>query len=132
MSSDRIRKAIIIFVAMVGVAINILYGIGLIKQLLDPQFNNAIKDILIAAIALEFGWAAMLLLVVYKPYEMRLILLFTAISMMLANILHCIKEFIYSYSRLDIIALNLIVGLIFVGLFILAFFLGKSKNHKVV
>ena len=130
MNNIRIRKIIIIVVAFSGAIINTVYGIGLLRAFFNPQYNNAIREILISAIALEFGWAAILLWVVFKPFERRHLLLFTAIPMILGNFLHCMNQFIYSHSGAGAIALNLIVGFVFAGLFVFAFFLGKPNTFE--
>ena len=124
MRSNRIRKGIIITVTLIGVVINCVYGIGLLKELFVQQ-HNEIREVLISAIALEFGWAAMLIWVIFKPFKRRHILLFTSIPMMLGNILHSINQAIYFNADAGSIALNIIAGLFIAQLFVLAFFIGK-------
>lgn len=131
MNNIRIRKIIIVIVALSGTIINAIYGIGLLRAFFNPQYNNAVREIMISAIVLEFGWAVLLVWVIFKPFERRHLLLFTAIQMILGNFFHCMNLLIYSHSGASAIALNLIVGFVFAGLFIFAYFLGKSlKVHN--
>ena len=130
MINTKIRETIIRFIALIGVVINAVYGIGLLRDFLNPQYTNTIREILISAIALEFGWVIILLWVIFKPFERRHLLIFTAISMIIGNILYCMDQFIYSHGGMGAIALNLIGGLVFTGLFVFAFFLGKPNTLK--
>lgn len=77
MKDERIRKAIVIGVALIGAALNGYYGIQLFKAFLAPQTDFAVRQILVSAIVLEFGWMALLIWVVFKTFEKRDILLFT-------------------------------------------------------
>ena len=61
MKNVRIRKAFMIAVAISGVILNAAYGASLLSSFIDPQYNNAVREILISAIILEFSWAALLL-----------------------------------------------------------------------
>ena len=124
MSSNRIRKGIILTVTFIGVVINCVYGIELLKEFFAQQ-NNEIREVLISAIALEFGWATMLIWVVFKPFERRHILLITSIPMLLGNILHSINQAIYFNADAGAIAVNIIAGLVIAQLFVFAYFIGK-------
>jgi hypothetical protein len=128
MTIQKIGKACIACVALSGVAINIAYGVELLKALFDPQFNNTVREILISAIALEFGWAALLLWVIGKPCERRHILLFTAIPMIIGNLLHSINQAVNTDIEMTRNAINMAGGLFIAGLFVVAFFLGKPTN----
>ena len=77
MLSLSTRIAVIRVVALMGVVINASYGIALLQQFLAPQYNSAVREILISAIALEFAWAILLLWVAFEPFERRHLLLFT-------------------------------------------------------
>jgi len=125
MKSIKTKKAIVIGMALVGVLINVSYGIGLFGQFFDPQIGGDVKQIIISAIALELGWAALLVWVVFKPLERRHILLFTATAMLIGNLLTNVNQLKFAESSVGGIALNLLGGLIFAGLFVLAFFAGK-------
>jgi len=92
MKSIQARKIIIIIVALSGAILNVTYGMGLLKAFFDPQYNQAIREILISAIILEFGWTALLLWVIFKPFERRHILLFTIIPIFFGNILHSVSQ----------------------------------------
>ncbi len=131
MTSNQIRKIFIISIAFVGVMINSVYGVELLKEFFNPRYNNEIREILISAIALEFGWAALLAWVIFKPFERRHLLLFTAISMMIGNLLHSINQSIYVDNGAGMMAVNLIPGITFAGIFVLAFFVGKPKKSEI-
>ena len=128
MTLQKIRKAYIVCIVLCGVTINIVYGVELLKALFDPQFNNTVREILISAIALEFGWAALLLWVIGKPCERRYIVLFTTIPMIIGNLLHSINQSVNTNIEITGIALNLAGGFFIAGLFLFAFFLGKPSN----
>jgi len=125
MKSIKTKKAIVIAMALVGVLINASYGIGLLKQFFDAQIGGEVKQIIISAIALELGWAALLVWVVFKPLERRHILLFTAAAMLIGNLLTNMQQVMFAGGTVKSVTLNLLGGLIFAGLFVLAFFAGK-------
>jgi len=125
MKSIKTKKAIVIGMALVGVLINVSYGIGLFGQFFDPQIGGDVKQIIISAIALELCWAALLVWVVFKPLERRHILLFTAAAMLIGNLLTNIQQVMFADGTVKTVTLNLLGGLIFAGLFVLAFFAGK-------
>lgn len=130
MNKDRIRKIIIIAVALCGVVINSGYGISLLTAFFNPHNETAIKEILISAIALEFGWAALLIWVILKPFERRAILLFTLIPILLGNFLHSVNQIMESRSNGYSVALNSITGLVVAGLFLFAFVVGKPNDSR--
>lgn len=123
----KLRKAYVVSIIFFGASINVVYGVGLLKELVNPQLNPAVREILISAIALEFGWAALLLWVVHKPFERRHIVLFTAIPMTIGTLLHSINQLAFMDGKPAIAAFNLVGGGMIAGLFILAFFLGKPS-----
>jgi glucose uptake protein GlcU len=124
----RFRPLFIIFVTLIGVIINSVYGAGLLYEFFDPQTNDAFREVIISAIALEFGWAALLLWALWSPIERRHVLLFTAIPMVIGNLLHNILEMLKSDSSGAAVTLNSLVGLAFAGLFILAYFSANSTE----
>lgn len=126
----KTRKNIIRSIAFIGVVINATYASLLLKGLFDPGFDNSVREILISAIALEFGWAAILIWAMLKPIERRHLLLFTAIPLALSNFLHSMNQLVYSYTGAGAIALNFMVGITFAGLFVFAFYLGKPDTFK--
>jgi len=126
MNNIRIRRIIIIIAALSGTIINAIYAIGLLGAYFNPQYNNSIREILISALVLEFGWAALLFSVIFKPFERCYLLLFTAILMILGNFFHCMNQIIYSQGAANKIALNLITGIVLAGLFVFLYFLGKG------
>lgn len=130
MISQKVRRAYIICVVLCGVSINTAYGVELLKEFFDPQFKNTVREILISAIALEFGWAALLLSVVGQPCERRHIVLFTAIPIIIGNLLHGINQYVFSDGRTDEISVNLVIGAIVAGFFVLAFLLGNPKEYS--
>jgi len=130
MKSIKMEKAIVTGMALVGVLINASYGIGLFGQFFDAQIGGEEKQIIISAIALELGWAALLVWVVFKPLERRHILLFTAAAMIAGNLLTNIQQVMFAGGTVKTVTLNLLGGLIFAGLFVLAFFAGKPAEGQ--
>ena len=128
MKSIRTRKIIIIIVALSGTILNALYGISLLKSFFDPQYDHVIREILISAIILEFGWTALLLWVIFKPFERRHILLFTIIPIFFGNILHSVSQLMDSSGSAGAIVTNTIFGLLYSGLYAFAYFLGKPDE----
>jgi len=126
MSGKRLRRIYFTVVTLLGVVINGVYGVELLRELFSPRTGAAFREVLISAIALEFGWAAMLIWVIFKPSERRHILLFTVIPLLTGNLLHGINQYIFLGEGIGTMARNWIVGLLFAGLFVTAFFAGKS------
>lgn len=128
MKNIRIRQAFIIAIALSGVVLNILYGINLLREFFDAQYNSAMREILISAIILEFSWAMLLLWLVFKPFERRHILLFTIIPIVFGNILHSVNQLMDTPGNYGSIKSNTIFGLCYAGLYVFAYFLGKSDD----
>jgi hypothetical protein len=128
MKNIRARKTFMVVVALSGAALNILYGVKLLKEFFDPQYNGAIREILISAIILEFAWAVLLLWLVFKPFERRHILLFTIIPILFGNILHGVSQLMDAPGNYGSIFINTIFGLCYAGLYVFAYFLGKSDD----
>jgi len=130
MLNIRLRKSVIITVALSGAVINTVYSFDLLRTFFGPHYNNAIKEIMISAAVLEIGWITLLIWVVIKPFERRHILLFTIMPILLGNILHSINQFGTPGGSLSQIALNTVFGLFYSGLYVVAFRLGKDENNK--
>jgi len=130
MKNIRIRKSIIMVVAFSGALLNVAYGVGLLRAFFDPQYNNTIREILISAIILEFGWAVLLLWVVFRPFERRHILLFTVIPILFGNILHSINQFMDTRGSPGSIVINTLFGLLYSGLYVVAYFSGKPDKKS--
>jgi len=130
MPNHFFRKACIIFIVFVGIAINIVYGIELLDELYAPQTTDTVREILISAITLQFGWAAMLLWVAFSPFERRHIILFTALTMVSGNLLYSIDQSIHTEAKVAEIALNLVIGIFIAALFVLAFFLSRPNRFR--
>ena len=128
MKNIQVRKAIIIIVALSGVILNAAYCIGFIRAFFDPQYNFTIRQILVSAIILEFGWMALLLWVVFKPFEARYILLFTIIPIFFGNILTGINQLMDTPGNLGAFVTNMIFGLLYSGLYFFAYSLGKPAE----
>ncbi len=128
MKKLRIRKLIIITVALSGVAINAVYSVDLINAFFNPNYNNAIREIVISAIVLEIGWIGLLISVISKPFERRHILLLTIVPILLGNILHGVNQFEIHNGNPNAIALNTVFGLLYAGLYCMAFRLGRGKE----
>jgi len=128
MNTINNRKILIQFVALIGVIINVSYGLELLNLFFAPQYSNSIKEILISAIALEFAWAILLFWVILKPFERKKILLITAITMMLGNILHSLNQYSLGADNISTISLNLFIGSLIAGLFVFASVLKNAKE----
>ena len=122
------KKSIIIAVALSGAVINAVYFVAIFKALFDPQYNNTIREIIISAAVLEIGWIALLLWVAIKPFERRHILLFTIVPILLGNIFHSVNQFQTLRESLNAMALNTALGLLYSGLYLVAFLAGKGKK----
>jgi hypothetical protein len=130
MKNIRIRKSVVIAVALSGAVINAVYSVDLLRAFFDPHYNNAIKEIMISAAVLEIGWITLLVWVVIKPFERRHILLFTIVPILLGNILHGVNQFGTHSGNASAIALNTVFGLLYSGLYVGAFLLGKGENNQ--
>lgn len=128
MIKQMLRKAYIKIIILIGITINFVYGVELLKEFFSPQVTDSIRNILISAISLQFGWAAILLWVVIKPFERRQLILFTALPMAIGNLLYSITQFINAEIKAAEIALNLGTGIFMAGLFVFAFFLCKQSD----
>ncbi|MBD3377466.1 hypothetical protein GF406_20730 [candidate division KSB1 bacterium] len=126
--TSRIKPLYIILITLIGVIINSVYGAGLLYEFFDPQSNDAFREVIISAIALEFGWAALLLWALLSPIERRHVLLFTAIPMVTGNVLCSMLQALKTDSSGAIVTVNSLAGLAFAGLFILAYFSAKSAD----
>jgi hypothetical protein len=131
MKNPKIRKSIIIAVALSGAVINAVYCIDLLRAFFDPHLNNAIREIVISAVVLEIGWIALLCWVIVKPFQGRHILLFTIVPVLLGNILHSVSQFMAHSGNASAIALNVVSGLLYSGLYVVAFIAGKGESKKV-
>lgn len=128
MKSIHIKKSFVVAVACSGVLLNLAYSIDLIRAFFDMQNNASVREIMISALVLEIGWAILLGWVIIKPFENRHILLTTAIPILLGNSLHSISQVEANFASSSAIALNSIVGLLYSGLFIVAFIVGKNRH----
>jgi len=128
MNNPRHQKRLIRVIALAGIGINFAYGIGLLHSFFSPQLSHEVQEILISAIALEFGWAALLTRVVVWPLESRHLLLFTGLTMALANGLHAMHQWVHTGDSTGAIALNLLTGMMITGLFVLAAFIGQFRS----
>jgi hypothetical protein len=126
MKGIHVKKFIIITVALSGVIINVAYGLSLLNAFFSLKCDNAIREIIISGIALEFGWVALLSWMIFKPVERRFILLFSVIPLLLANILQSTNQCIYLHKSPSMIALNIGIGVLYAGLYVGAYFLGES------
>ena len=126
-----LRSGFAAAVAGVGVLINGLYGAELSATLLNPATERVVREISISAVSLEFGWAALLVWVAFRPTERRGILLFTAISMLLANTLHGVFQL--DSAGVAALAVNMAFGFIFAGLFVAAYVAaGPTQSAHIV
>ena len=104
-------------IGIIGILINSFYGIELLQQFFRAETDEYVRHILVSAISLEIGWAILLIPVIIRPFEQRRLLLFTAIPMALANILHSIGQWMYSDTPVGHIGINFFSGLLIAGIF---------------
>jgi hypothetical protein len=124
---NRTKKILLVGTAAFGILINALYGIGLTASFFDSQLEASVRDVLISAIALEWGWTVLLVSVLFQPFEKRFLLLFTAVPMILGNLFHSLQEILFANPDPAAILLNTVVGLSIAGWFVAAYFLGKPS-----
>jgi hypothetical protein len=128
MTNYKFRKSLLIAIALSGAVINAFYTIDIVGSIFSSQYNNAIKEIMISAAALEIGWITLLVWMILNPFERRHIILFTIIPILLGNILHGVNQLMTNSENLMAIALNTFFGLFYSGLYIVAFMAGKKDN----
>lgn len=130
MKNLRIRKTFIISVTISGIVLNLVYSSALLRSFFNPQYSSAIREILISAIVLEFGWAAQLVWTIFQPFERCHVLLFTIIPIFFGNILHSINQFGDHSAGLGPVFLNTLIGLLYSGLYYAAYLAGKSEFNN--
>jgi FtsH-binding integral membrane protein len=128
MNSPRLRRLLVIVVALIGAALNGIYGYQLVTAFLVPQTDAATRQILVPAIALEFSWMALLLWVSLKPFERRAILIFAGATLFGANLLSSYSQWLTNPGDLTPILINTAIGLAFFALFLLAYFAARPKD----
>ena len=109
-----------------GLSLTLPNCIGFIRAFFDLQYNFAVREILVSAIILEFGWMALLFWVILKPFETRYILLFTIIPTFFGNILTGIKQLMDTLGNLGAFVTNMAFGLLYLGLY----FFGKPAESS--
>jgi len=128
MTNYRFRKSLLIAIALSGAVINAFYAIDIVESIFSSQYNDAMKEIMISAAALEIGWITLLVCVILNPFERRHILLFTIVPILLGNILHVANQLGTHSENLMATVLNTIFGLFYSGLYIVAFMAGEKNN----
>jgi hypothetical protein len=131
MQSYRLRKLLIIAVALSGAVINLVYAIDILRSIMSVRYDNPTTEMMISAAVMEIGWIALLVWMTLKPFERRHILLVTIVPILLGNILHGLNQ-VWTHSvSLQAFALNTVFGISYSGLYILAFIAGnEGKKHK--
>jgi hypothetical protein len=130
MKKQSIREFTIIAVALSGVVINAAYSVDLFRAFFNPHYNNATREIIISAVVFEIGWISLFVWVILKPLERRYILLFSILPILLGNILHGVNQFWSHSGNTSGFAINTIFGLLYSGLFFVAFIAGKDEKKK--
>ncbi len=128
MTSTQTRRLFVRATLFIGVLITAGYGTEMLVQFITTPFSVEIKEILISGISLEFAWTTLLLWALFKPFDRRHVLLFTAIAMLATNSLYSFNQMLFSGSSIGTVALNLTAGMVFSGLFVLAFVLARPKS----
>jgi hypothetical protein len=130
MKNIGVRKSFIIAVACSGVFLNLAYSVDLFRKFFYLQYNTSVREVMISAIILEIGWAMLLVWVILKPFEKRHILLFTAVPILLGNMLHSLNQFGTHFDNFNAIAVNTIFGVLYSGLYVVAFMAGKNAQEE--
>lgn len=130
MKNLRIRKIFITSVAISGILINLFYGSALLRSLFNPQYSSAVREILISAIVLEFGWATLLIWMIFKPFERCHVLIFTIIPIFFGNILNSASQLCDHSAGMGPVLLNTIFGFLYSGLYYAAYREGKAEIHN--
>jgi hypothetical protein len=130
MTSPQTRRLFVRATLFIGVLITAGYGTEMLIQFFRTTPDVEIKEILISSISLEFAWATLLLWALFKPFGRRHVLLFTAMAMLSANILHSLNQILFSGSSIGTVTLNLITGILFSSLFVMAFVIASPKSMK--
>lgn len=128
MLNYRLRKTLIIAVALSGAFINSIYAIEIVGSIISSQYSHAITEMMISAAVLEIGWIVLLIWMVRNPFERRHILLITIVPILLGNILHGLNQFGIDGENLMAITLNTSYGIAYSGLYILAFIAGNESK----
>jgi len=124
------RKLFVAGMALCGAAVNGLYCLGLFKAYLDPNSTEAVREIIISALAPSLGWCTLLVWAALKPFERRHILLFAIVPMVTGNLLHSLRLGQDPGGSVAGLALNASGGLIFVVLFAAAFALSATRRFS--
>ncbi|MDJ0784890.1 MAG: hypothetical protein QNJ22_23190 [Desulfosarcinaceae bacterium] len=130
MKSILIRKWFVVAVAGSGVLLNLAYSFDLLRLFFDPQYSASVREIMISAIVLEIGWASLLVWVILKPFENHHILLVTVIPILLGNMLHSLAQIGANRASFSAIALNTVFGVLYSGLYVVAFMAGKTVKSR--
>ena len=128
---NSVRKLGVIAVAFSGVVINAVYSVDLLGAYFDPHYTEAVKEIVISAVVLEIGWLGLLVWVMVNPFERRHVLLFTMVPILLGNFLHSLDHFQANNGNLSEIFLNTLFGVLYAGLYGLAFLVGKAEEKRI-
>jgi hypothetical protein len=134
MMRKKVTKACVLCVILFGAVINMFYGFALVKEFFALQLNDSVREILISAIALEFGWAVLLLWALGDPCARRHVVLLTAIPMLIGNLFHSLNQALFAGGTPMEIVANLLIGTAVAGLFVLAFVFSSplmlpTKSH---
>lgn len=122
-----IKKSFVIIVALSGALLNLVYGIDLWKALLFPYENPAVQEFMIGAVALNLGWIAVFLWLMFKPAEGRPIYLLAIVPILAGNVLHSLIHYEPSSGMAFSIVLNTMFGLLYAALYVIAFHLGTEQ-----
>lgn len=128
LNRTRVRKSIVIVVALSGALLDGAYAIGSLLTFFDPQSTFAAREILVPAISLDLGWAALLLWTALKPFERRAILLIAVLPLLLANLLTGANQVIAGRGNARLVAINTLIGLAYASLYLVAYRIGNPAH----
>ncbi|MBD3386010.1 hypothetical protein GF407_13925 [candidate division KSB1 bacterium] len=125
-----IRRGFVSMIMLAGVMINSVYTVSMLSRYVMKKETDEFREILVSGISLEFAWAALLLWALFRPFERRYVLLFTAFAMLTANVLHSLDQLFFAGAGIGRAVLNLSVGMAVSGLFVIAFFVSRPNTME--
>jgi len=125
----KTRKYFIIFVALSGVVINLVYGIELLHEFYSSS-EDTIKEILISAIVLEFAWGLLLIWMILNPFKRKDIMLLSIVPILMGNILHNINLVLFQQGNIMDGIVNFLFGFLYAVLYLFAYKVGKVDLEK--
>ena len=123
--------AIMDFLVALSMTLYVFFQINIGMEYLDP--TNELRYMLIAGMALMWGWTALLVWGFMKPLDRRLLLLFTAFPVVLGLFAGEFLLYLQGYSNqgtTNFVIFQSIRGILFI-IFMIAYFLAIRMKKRV-